>query len=98
MVWWDASCLDQLHIVFPITALRGYVYAHLLRTYLQPSNQAFTHLALLSTAALTLPIEPSDMWKPIGTESPLTHLLWMLMAHVGLPYFVLSSTGPLVQA
>ena len=98
MVWWDASCLDQLHIVFPITALRGYVYAHLLRTYLQPSNQAFNHLALLSTAALTLPIEPSDMWKPIGTESPLTHLLWMLMAHVGLPYFVLSSTGPLVQA
>ena len=31
-------------------------------------------------------------------KSPTLYLLWMLAAHVGLPYFVLSSTGPLVQA
>jgi hypothetical protein len=85
-------------LFFQLLLCGGYVYAHLMRTYLQPSNQAFTHLALLFIAALTLPIEPSATWKPIGTESPLIHLLWMLMAHVGLPYFVLSSTGPLVQA
>ncbi|MDG2220439.1 MAG: fused MFS/spermidine synthase [Rubripirellula sp.] len=85
-------------LFFQILLCGGYIYAHLLRTYLRPSAQAFTHLALLSTAALALPIEPSDAWKPIGTESPLIHLLWMLTAHVGLPYFVLSSTGPLVQA
>jgi spermidine synthase len=28
----------------------------------------------------------------------MLHLLWLLLAHVGLPYFVLSSTGPLTQA
>ncbi|MDF1841713.1 MAG: fused MFS/spermidine synthase [Rubripirellula sp.] len=85
-------------LFFQLLLCGGYVYAHLLRTYLRPSTQAFTHLALLSIAALTLPIEPSDTWKPTGTESPLIHLLWMLTAHVGLPYFVLSSTGPLAQA
>ena len=53
---------------------------------------------LLSAAALALPIEPTDAWKPSGSESPTIYLLWMLAAHVGLPYFVLSSTGPLVQA
>ena len=47
---------------------------------------------------MALPIEPSDAWKPIGSESPTFYLLWMLASHVGLPYFVLSSTGPLVQA
>ncbi len=85
-------------LFFQVLLFAGYAYAHLLRTWLQPSMQGGVHLLLLGTAALLLPIEPSDAWKPSGSESPTIHLLWMLAAHVGLPYFVLSSTGPLVQA
>lgn len=85
-------------LFFQLLLFGGYLYAHLLRTYLRPSAQAATHLILLSAAALALPIEPSTAWKPTGSESPVIYLLWMLAAHVGLPYFVLSSTGPLVQA
>ena len=85
-------------LFFQLLLFGGYLYAHLLRTYFKPVAQAVIHLSLLSAAALSLPIEPSDAWKPIGSESPTFYLLWMLASHVGLPYFVLSSTGPLVQA
>ena len=85
-------------LFFQVLLFGGYAYAHLLRTYFQPRQQGLIHLILLCSAALMLPIEPSAAWKPTGSESPTLFLLWMLLAHVGLPYFVLSSTGPLVQA
>ncbi len=85
-------------LFFQLLLFGGYLYAHLIRTSLRPAMQGVVHLILLSSAALVLPIEPSDAWKPTGSENPTMHLLWMLAAHVGLPYFVLSSTGPLVQA
>lgn len=85
-------------LFFQLLLFGGYLYAHLLRTFCNPFAQAVIHVLLLSAAATTLPIEPSDAWKPTGSESPTIYLLWMLASHVGLPYFVLSSTGPLVQA
>ena len=85
-------------LFFQLLLFAGYLYAHFLRSFLGPVAQGVVHLTLLSSAALMLPIEPSDAWKPIGNESPTLYLLWMLAVHVGLPYFILSSTGPLVQA
>ena len=85
-------------LFFQVLLFAGYLYAHLLRTFFRPLVQGCVHLFLLGIAAITLPIEPSNAWKPTGTESPTMHLLWMLSVHVGLPYFVLSSTGPLMQA
>lgn len=85
-------------LFFQLLLFGGYLYAHLLRTLFRPATQAVIHLVLLSAAAMTLPIEPSEVWKPTGDESPTLYLLWLLAAHVGLPYFVLSSTGPLIQA
>ncbi len=85
-------------LFFQLLLFGGYLYAHLLRSICPPVGQAVIHLTLLSAAALSLPIEPADAWKPAGNESPTLYLLWMLACHVGLPYFVLSSTGPLIQA
>jgi spermidine synthase len=85
-------------LFFQLLLFGGYLYAHLLRTWFRPAVQGAVHLLLLSAAALALPIEPADAWKPTGSETPSIYLLWMLAAHVGLPYFVLSSTGPLIQA
>ncbi|MFK8112494.1 MAG: fused MFS/spermidine synthase [Rubripirellula sp.] len=85
-------------LFFQLLLFAGYAYAHFLRTLFRPAIQGVIHLTLLCSAALLLPIEPSDAWKPSGSEAPTMYLLWMLAAHVGLPYFVLSSTGPLVQA
>ena len=85
-------------LFFQLLLFAGYLYAHCLRTFFRPAAQASIHLVLLASAVMLLPIEPSDSWKPTGSESPIVYLLWLLLAHVGLPYFVLSSTGPLVQA
>ena len=85
-------------LFFQVLLFAGYLYAHVIRTFFRPALQGAIHLVLLSTAAMMLPIEPSDAWKPSGSESPTLYLLWMLAVHVGLPYFVLSSTGPLIQA
>jgi hypothetical protein len=40
---------------------------------------------------------PADSWKPVGGSNPTLQILWLLAASLGLPYFVLSTTGPLVQ-
>lgn len=85
-------------LFFQLLLFAGYVYAHVLRTYLRLGHQAIVHISLLLLALGTLPIEPSLDWRPHGDASPTLHLLWLLTAHVGLPYFVLSSTGPLMQA
>jgi len=85
-------------LFFQMLLLGGYLYAHLLRTYLSLVQQAVVHVGLLLLAMFALPIEPSTDWKPEGDASPIVHLLLLLLAHVGLPYFVLSSTGPLMQA
>lgn len=85
-------------LFFQVLLFGGYLYAHVLKTFFRPAIQGGIHVGLLAAAALALPIEPPDAWKPTGSESPIWHLLWMLAVHVGLPYFVLSSTGPLVQA
>jgi spermidine synthase len=91
-VW--TTCL----LFFQVLLFAGYLYAHLLRTYLSIFQQGLVHAACLAIAACSLPIEPTSEWKPIGTEDPTWALLTLLAAHVAVPYFVLSSTGPLVQA
>lgn len=85
-------------LFFQVLLLGGYIYAHCLKTYLRPSRQALVHVTLLAITLWNLRITPDDSWKPTGGEEPIKHLLWMLAAHVGMPYFLLSSTGPLVQA
>ncbi|MEM6687968.1 MAG: fused MFS/spermidine synthase [Planctomycetota bacterium] len=91
-VW--STCL----LFFQLVLFGGYLYAHLLKTFLTPRTQALVHCSLLLLAVGSLPIEPSTTWKPTGSENPTWYLMQLLAVHVGLPYFVLSATGPLVQA
>lgn len=91
-VW--TTCL----LFFQLVLLLGYLYAHTLVRYLKPKTQRWLHGGLLLVSAATLPIYPRLSWKPSGTENPTAAILWLLCLTVGLPYFLLSSTGPLVQA
>src|ERR1035438_3166193 len=45
-----------------------------------------------------LPIYPNASWKPSGLHDPTWGILGLLAVTVGLPYFLLSTTGPLLQA
>src|SRR5439155_302777 len=56
------------------------------------------HVALLAVSLACLPIIASSSWKPQGNEEPVLRILLLLVATIGLPYFLLSTTTPLLQA
>ena len=84
-------------LFFQVLLLGGYAYAHFTSRWLKPRAQAVLHLVLLAAALTLLPITPNDSWKPQGADNPTLHILALLTLSIGLPYFVLSATGPLVQ-
>ncbi len=84
-------------LFFQMLLLGGYAYAHIITRCLKPRQQAALHLLLLLGALALLPITPSDSWKPAGGGNPTLQILALLTATIGLPYFVLSATGPLMQ-
>lgn len=85
-------------VFFQIVLLLGYGYAHWLTRKFSPRAQVRIHTALLAASLLTLPILPKHGWEPSGPFHPALHILLLLAATVGLPFFVLSSTNPLFQA
>ena len=85
-------------VFFQVVLLLGYFYAHVLTSRVQPAMQGRVHAALLAVSLLALPILPRASFKPTGPEAPAWHILVLLAATVGLPYLVLSSTSPLLQA
>lgn len=85
-------------LFFQVLLLAGYLYAHWLTGGFGPKTQAWIHITLLAISLLTLPILPTGAWKPTGFEDPTFRILLLLGATVGLPFFLLSSTSPLLQA
>ena len=85
-------------LFFQGVLLLGYLYAHLLSGRLGARTQGWLHVALLAASLLTLPILPKDSWKPTGPEHPALDILLVLAVTVGLPFFLLSATSPLLQA
>ncbi len=93
----SAAVWTTCMLFFQMALLGGYAYAHWLRG-LDGRAATIVHLLLLGCSILFLPILPSGWWKPHGTEDPLLRILGLLTATVGLPYFLLSSTSPLLQS
>jgi SAM-dependent methyltransferase len=91
-VW--ITCL----LFFQVVLLLGYSYGHWLIEYVRPTWQRRIHVALLAASTLALPIIPKDAWKPAGWEDPTLRILSLLAATLGLPYLLLSSTSPILQA
>ena len=91
-VW--TTCL----VFFQFLLLFGYAYSDWTTRRLAPRRQVAVHVALLAVSLLTLPIIPDASWKPVGDEDPTWRILGLLGVTIGLPYFLLSTTGPLVQA
>ncbi len=83
-------------LFFQVVLFAGYAYAHLL-TLLPHRLQGVIHGCLIVASLVFLPISPAESWKPTGAEAPEWRILMLLASTVGLPYFVLSSTSPLVQ-
>lgn len=84
-------------LFFQVFLLGGYLYAHGLARLEKVRAQAIIHIALLATALLFLPIIPSETFKPTDGSHPILRILLVCSMTVGLPYFLLAATSPLVQ-
>lgn len=91
-VW--ATCI----VFFQAALLAGYGYAHALVRRRAHRPLLFLHLGLLAASLLTLPIVPSPHWQPGGAEAPSLLILLLLIPTIGLPYLLLATTTPLLQA
>ncbi|MEW5718149.1 MAG: fused MFS/spermidine synthase [Chloroflexota bacterium] len=85
----------------------GYAYAYWLIDRLTEKKQGIIHLALVSVSLILLavtaltwrtPILPAAAWKPRGVDFPIGDILKILSVAIGLPYFILATTSPLMQA
>jgi hypothetical protein len=85
-------------VFFQVVLLAGYAYSDWITRHLRVRAQAVLHVALLLASLAFLPIVTSARWKPTGAEDPTWWILGLLLGTIGLPYFLLSTTGPLVQS
>jgi hypothetical protein len=90
-VW--TTCL----LFFQTLLLGGYAYAHFSSTRLRPQRQAVLHLLLLVISLGLVLFTSPESWKSQVAGDPTWRILLLLTAAIGLPYFVLSATGPLMQ-
>ena len=85
-------------LFFQSLLLAGYAWSHVLVRRCPPGGQAGAQIALLLASLLLLPIVPAADARPAPDASPGPALLLLLLTVVGLPYFALATTAPLVQS
>jgi hypothetical protein len=93
-------------LFFQLLLVVGYAYSHLIATRLPPRRQVIVHIVIVSACvlcmgALTLiwqsPITPGPNWKPLSPDFPISRIFSLLLVSIGLPFFILATTGPLLQ-
>ncbi|MEN8259559.1 MAG: hypothetical protein ABFS02_03055, partial [Pseudomonadota bacterium] len=75
----------------------GYLYSHLIATRLANHHQVIGHTAIVLLSLLVLPVALPENPTPPVESNPIPWLIWMLTASIGLPFFVVSATAPLLQ-
>ncbi len=94
----SAAVWTACMLFFQVALLLGYLYADASIRFLKPRTQVFLHVSLLGACLFLLPIVPGVDWKPAPSQDPNLRILALLAATVGLPYLLLSTTSPLLQA
>src|SRR6185503_10731170 len=98
---------STLMLFFQVLLTGGYAYAYWLIGRVEKRRQIIIHISLTAFAIVVLvllsfiwtsPITPDSTWKPNDVGSPVLDIFKLLIVSVGLPYFILASNGPLMQA
>ncbi len=87
-------------VFFQAMLLAGYAYAHATTRWLGVRRQAGVHLAVLFVPVLLFAVAgPLAINKSfiVGGANPIAGALLVLVVAVGLPFFVVSTTSPLLQ-
>lgn len=83
-------------VFFQTALLAGYAYAHL-SSRLQIRFQVPLHFALILIASISLPIGVAKGWSPPVEGNPSLWLIMLLGVSVGLPFFIISASAPVLQ-
>ena len=84
-------------VFFQAALLAGYGYAHAIPARLGVRRQAALHLAVVLLPLLVLPLGMKQRTAPPADANPIPWLLGLLTISVGLPFFVIAASGPLLQ-
>jgi hypothetical protein len=93
----SAAVWTTCMLFFQCVLVLGYLYVHWTSSKLSPRTQAILHLVLIAAGIVALPITPGASWRPSPGQDPVLRILALLSVSVGLPYLLLSTTGPLLQ-
>ena len=92
---------------FQLLLLAGYAYSHLLVQQLPHRLQRPLHLTVAIAALVVVgvsafgwyaPLLPDGSFKPGADADPTWHVVRVLAIAVGVPFFVVATTSPLLQA
>src|SRR5918995_7149799 len=77
----SAAVWTTCMLFFQVMLLAGYAYAHFLTRRLSARRtEQVVHTVLLLAALALLPITPSETWKPMGEDEPISRILLLLGA------------------
>ena len=82
---------------FQLVLLAGYAYAHFSLKWLGGRVQPWLHLGMIGVAFGCLPLGIPSGWTPDIRANPSLSVLWVLVRGVGVPFFVLAASAPLLQ-
>jgi spermidine synthase len=82
---------------FQVALLFGYLYAHLLANFVPVKRQPILHLSLLALSLILLPVGTPDSWTPTTGRLPAIEIIALLSISVGIPFVLISASGPLLQ-
>lgn len=83
-------------VFFQAVLLVGYGYTHTLSTWHDRRRQLVAQFAILALPFLVLPFALGN-WNPPADHNPVQSVLWLLLGMVGLPFFVVATSAPLLQ-
>lgn len=88
-------------LFFQTVLLAGYFYTHATTTFLRPRKQMIVHGILLFLPLIVMLSmgRPFDVtaWRPPSGSNPIWATLLLLLTVVGIPFFVVSTSAPLLQ-
>lgn len=84
-------------VFYQMMLFLGYLYAHCLTQRLAHQRQLLVHTVILLVSISALPVALPEVVSPPTDSNPTLWLIWILFLAIGLPFFVVSTTAPLLQ-
>jgi hypothetical protein len=87
-------------VFYQAMLLAGYLYAHAAMKWFGRRTQIAVHMAIVLSPFLILSILPLHLppgWEPPAQANPVPWLFALLFVSVGLPFFALAASTPILQ-